>query len=85
MFIAIKLSLHYEIMNLLSVATVCRYPDLRQREFLLCPYHGKHPDISPDKDWKLTVSACCIEFKEIMEAIKKNFENKSNWIPELQG
>jgi hypothetical protein len=56
------------------------------REILskLCPYHGKHPDVSLDKDWKLTVSACCIEFKDMMEAIKKNFENKPGWILELR-
>ena len=56
------------------------------REILskLCPYHGKHPNILLDKDWKLTVSACCIEFKDMMEAIKKNFENKPDWILELQ-
>ena len=56
------------------------------REILskICPYHGRHPNISLDKEWKLTVSACCIEFKEMMEAIKENFENKSNWVLELQ-
>ena len=56
------------------------------REILskICPYHGRHPNISLDKEWKLRVSACCIEFKEMMEVIKKSFENKSNWVLELQ-
>ena len=56
------------------------------REILskMCPYHGRHPNITLDKEWKLTVSACCNEFKEMIEAIKKNFENTSNWVLELQ-
>jgi hypothetical protein len=52
------------------------------REILskMCPYHGKHPNIELDSNWKLTVSACCNEFKEMMETIKSHFENKPDWV-----
>lgn len=45
-----------------------------------CPYHGRHPNITLDKNWKLTVFACCDEFKEMMEMIKSNFENKPDFV-----
>lgn len=56
------------------------------REILskMCPYHGKHPNITFDRNWKLTVSACCNEFKEMMETIKRNFENKPDRVFDLR-
>ena len=56
------------------------------REILskMCPFHGKHPDIEIDTNWKLKVSACCPEFKGMMESLHRDFENKQATISELQ-
>lgn len=52
------------------------------REILskMCSSHGKRPNITFDRNWKLNVSASFDEFKEMMAKKKGNFENKPDWV-----
>ena len=48
------------------------------REILskMCSPHGKHANVEINKDWQLSVSACCSEFREQMENIIKDFRKR---------
>ena len=48
-----------------------------------CSLHGKHPNVEINKDWQLSISACCQEFHDQMENIIKDFQKRENKISPL--